>query len=407
MYLTSITQRERLYQIATRWFGDRMDDEDGKFITQVFLYESLIWAPIIRRFFSDIFRQMEYGSIQLQRLHTKDALRDRLCQAYHGLTPRATDLFERYKMYPEEYFPGTPTEVTLALDPEGRPLGMIRVKRVRRIAEKASRRVADFLALRIRRTAQDFAAERAAARGVSLDQLVSTPDDMFEDFARAERKISRAFREESLVFEPKALRVDDVIGIKFIGQEEDLRRIESIIAGHPRVAAVEREEHHGTYNDINLLIDLELPSPDAIIKAAQGHDWGSAGGRGVEPSVLAEEFPQYVESGARTVRAEVILTTCEELIESEFGRSIHEQRILEQRQSVPYSGRIAGNAGFLIEYLLMLALSPRTKVSEIPIKMWGRYLPDVFSAAVWDLFDISLGYGVGHALAEIKYEWPE
>ena len=56
-----------------------------------------------------------------------------------------------------------------------------------------------------------------------------------------------------------------------------------------------------------------------------------------------------------------------------------------------YSGRIASNASFLMEYMLMLAMSPTLAVGELPIKMWGRYLPDVYSLAVWKLFGITQG----------------
>ena len=87
----------------------------------------------------------------------------------------------------------------------------------------------------------------------------------------------------------------------------------------------------------------------------------------------------------------MILTTHADLVESEFGSCIHEARILEQRAAVTYSGRIASNASFLIEYMLMLALSPTLEVGDLPVKMWGRYLPDVYSMSVWKLFGITLG----------------
>ena len=96
-------------------------------------------------------------------------------------------------------------------------------------------------------------------------------------------------------------------------------------------------------------------------------------------------------SGERSFRAEVILTTRADLVESEFGSAIHEARILEQRQGSPYSGRIASNASFLITYMLMLALSPTIAPAELPVKMWGRYLQDVYSVAIWKLFGITLG----------------
>lgn len=391
MYLSSVTQRDRLFEVATRWFADRPEPGDGRFATEVFVYEGVIWAPTVRSFVSDILGATRPGPVRLRRLHSKDALRTALAEAYRGMSGRADELFGQFRRYPEEFFPRTPADLVLATGGDGRPRAMVRIKRVRRIAEKASRRVADRLAERIHATAHGFAAERARQAGVPLEGFASSPEAMFDDFARAERAVSRAFRDEALSFAPRELRVDDVLGVKFVGSPEELGRIERAVAEHAGVRGVEREEHRGRYNDVNLLVDLALPPASAIVDAARDQDWRFAAGRGLAPDALAKGFAGYVETGARTVRAEIILTTPEELVESEFGRSIHEQRILEQRRSVSYSGRIAGNASFLIEYLLMLALSPRVEAGALPVKMWGQYLPDVYALAVWELFGIRLG----------------
>lgn len=401
MYLTSITQRDRLFDVATRWLGDRPEPGDGRFATQVFIYESVIWAPLVRRFVADILRQIERGPVALHRFRTKDQLRHALCAGLDASGPRGRELCGRFRDRPEEFFPGTPVDLVLAARPDGWPLGMVRIKRVRRIAEKASRRVADGLAGRIHAAARDLAGARAAALRLPLETLGSTPDAMLEDFAEAERKVSRALRDEVPAFAPQDLRVDDVIGIKFVGTPTEVARLERAIGSHELVAEVAREEHRGRYNDVNLLVDLTLPEPATVIADARRADWAAAAGRGLGPETLAREFPAYVEGGARTVRAEVILTTWEELVESEFGRSIHEQRILEQRRTAAYSGRIASNASFLIQYLLMLAISPKLEVATLPVKMWGQYLPDIYALAVWDLFGIRLGLDLVPVFAEL------
>jgi hypothetical protein len=165
-----------------------------------------------------------------------------------------------------------------------------------------------------------------------------------------------------------------------------LARIEAAIEEHPHAEIIEREVHEGKYNDTNLLVDLELPPAEMLLARADGIDWDFAKRRGIDPQHLRSGFQSYIESGARTFRAEVILTTFAELIESEFGRSIHEERILEQRRAATYTGRIAQNASFLIQYLLTLAISPTLETEALPVKMWGRYLPDTFSAAHWALY---------------------
>jgi len=138
-------------------------------------------------------------------------------------------------------------------------------------------------------------------------------------------------------------------------------------------------------------VDMELPPAAQVIALERHRDWSGLGGRGLSAEELAHGFADYVHTGERTFRAEVILTTRADLVESEFGNAIHEARIIEQRQGASYAGRIASNASFIITHMLMLALSPTIATPELPVKMWGRYLPDVYSVAIWKLFGITLG----------------
>ena len=62
-----------------------------------------------------------------------------------------------------------------------------------------------------------------------------------------------------------------------------------------------------------------------------GIDWSFAAGRGLTEGSLETSFHDFVASGNRTFYVELILTTFDDLVESEFGASIHEQRILSQR----------------------------------------------------------------------------
>lgn len=386
MYLTGLIHRDALFETTVRWLADEPHPDDGLRVSEIFCYEPLIAGPVARRFFFEVHNAVRPGPLNLRRLHLKDQLRDAIVQGCPAPSDRARAAFEQYRKHPEEFFPGTPSDLLLATDADGALLGMIRVKRIRRIAEKASRRIADKLAGRIRNAARELAEQRAREAGLPLEQLHSSSDTMTREFAAAERIVSRSFRDRTLRLTRDEMRIDDVIGCKLVGTPEELGRIERAIEDHPRARLVEREEHSGQYNDTNLLIDVELPPPDALVTRAAGIDWSFAAQRGLDPDRLQQGFARYLESGARTFRAEVILTTFDELVESEFGRSMHEERILEQRRSATYTGRIAQNASFLVQYLLTLAISPTTEVAPLPIKMWGRYLPDTFSAAHWRLY---------------------
>ena len=72
-------------------------------------------------------------------------------------------------------------------------------------------------------------------------------------------------------------------------------------------------------------------------------------------------------------------------MESEFGHSIHEQRILDQRDLAEDYVRIARNASSIIEYMLRLATSPTVTIDQLPVKIWGRYIRDTVAHAIADL----------------------
>ena len=391
MYLTSVTHRDALFEIATRWLADRPTDTDGRRLTEIFIYEPLIAAPIARDFLADVQRAVHGSPRPLERLHSKDELRDALAASTRVRTPRIEELLGQYASAPEEFFPGTPADLLLSRDEQGAPLAMLRIKRIRRIAEKASRRLADCLADEIRGVARELATRRAGEAGVAIDRFVSSPDAMALDFENAERFVARAFRDHELELQPDEMRIDDVLGFKFIGSESELARYVQVIDAHPGARIAGREDHRGAYNDTNLLIDLPLPDPEQTIARANGAAWERLNDRGLSARELAEGFPVYVRESSRTLRAEVILTTPEELIESEFGRSIHEERILDQRSRDTYRGPIAQNGSFLVEYLLALAVSPTLVVERLPVKIWGRYLPEYFSREILRLFGIRKG----------------
>ncbi|MFH1530978.1 MAG: hypothetical protein ABIK09_09635 [Pseudomonadota bacterium] len=391
MYLTSSIHRERLFEIAMRWLANRVEPGDGAFVTELFIYDNLITAEPVRRFLEHVQAVLHDGPICVHRLTNKDELREEIIRGIPPITERRRFLYGRYRDHPEEYFPRTPVDMALACAADGRLLWATRTKGIRRIAEKTSRRVASWLSGAINARARAMAEARAWEVGLPADRFHSTSDMMKEDFFSAERSVSWSFKSGPLEVEPVQMRVDDVIGIKVMADAEHQARIEEAIRAYPHAHLAEREVHEGTYNDVNLLVDLELPPTVDIIERARDLDWSYAAERGLSPERLAADFSGYVETGAPTIRTEVILTTPEELVESEFGRSIHEERTLAQRTAQPYSGRIAANASHLIEYLLMLAISPSVEVDSLPVRMWGRYLPDTLSIAIWKLWGVELG----------------
>ena len=53
-----------------------------------------------------------------------------------------------------------------------------------------------------------------------------------------------------------------------------------------------------------------------------------------------------------------------------------------------YWRRLSKNIEYLMEYLFAFTQSTQRNLSELPIKLWNRYLPDYFDEVLKDLFHI-------------------
>ena len=74
-------------------------------------------------------------------------------------------------------------------------------------------------------------------------------------------------------------------------------------------------------------------------------------GRGFSPDEANRSFAEFVRSGEEDVLLEIIFSDYQEMLESEIGRCIHEDRIIEQRLRQQYRGPLARNIQYLLEYL--------------------------------------------------------
>lgn len=390
MYLTGLIHRHRLFDIATRWFYNDPHPDDGAKITEIFLFEPLISGPATRRFALDILTEIHSDTFTYEPVRSKERIREAVVCGITEIDDRLRHLVHQFHVHPEEFFPRSPVDaVIFRTQQTGRLVGMSRIKRPRRIAEKAARRMSDRLLGMIRAQAKQLAEDRATNMGISSERLLTSDMDMATEFIEAERLAAQQFQSRDIFLTPKDLKIDDTLGLKFFGRPEELNKLEQIIRDHPQASVVEREEHSGHYNAVNIQLDIKLPSPEKCFKRLRGIDWNFANSRGIPQEKASKMFLPYVESGERHVRIEVILTTYPELVESELGRSMHEERTLRMRDSAEYKGRIARNASYIIEYLLAVAYSPATEVNEIPIKMWGHYLPEALGYAVNTLYGIA------------------
>ena len=379
MYLTAMTHREELFDLTLRWMNDDFNPGDGKKLTRIFVYESAISAVAVDSIVNFLGR-LSKSSLHMERIHQKQVLRERIIAYRQAGNPRMDELADNFFQNPDLFFPHMPVDAAIISDGDCGLVAIARIKRLSRVAEKVSFRLVDALFREIQIEALHISTQRVSGTGVPPKKMLSSSKAMQKDFIKAEAAVAHRFHDKNVSIDRGALTINDIIGFKIIGQPEMFERLPQVLNDEPGITVVEIEKHNGDYNAVNLLLDIDLPSPETLTAYMLGINWSMALRQGLDPDDVRRNVSSYVRQGAATVRIEIILTTYEELIESEFGRSIHELRLLRLRQRQAYSGLLGKNAEYLIEYMLALASSPTVSISKIPFKMYGRYLPESIAA---------------------------
>ncbi len=386
MYITSFAHREELFQMVQRWFCNQLEPTDGHRVTKILICDGFILGETLNDLVRLLISTFSDETYRTQRLHFKGELRDIICQSSHARNDRTTELIESYKNNPDFYFTEAPIDGSAYLDTMARLLAVYRIKRPRRIAEKANRYIANHIFRMVQNRARQMAEERAQQIGVSLEHLLTTEEDMELEFTLAEEMIAGAFRQGYARFEKPAVTINDVGGIKYIANEESLHAIENFFLTHPDFKVFERSEHTGNYRAKSLILEVPWDKEKVCRSYLETHAWKKYLKRGISEAELQKGLEHLVEDAEPRICIEVTLTTFDDLVESEFGRGIHEERIITQRGQPVYVGHIPLNVGFLVEYLFAVAVSPRIHIDRLPIKLWGRYLPDTISYHIRQLY---------------------
>ena len=151
---------------------------------------------------------------------------------------------------------------------------------------------------------------------------------------------------------------------------------------------LEKERHTGKYNATNLIVSYKPPVEEILIQPLSKKITDMMQIRGLSPEESNTAFSEFVRSGEEDIHMEIIVSDYEEMLESEIGRCMHEDRIIEQRLRQQYRGHLAKNIEYIMEYSFTFPSSPQVQLGELPIKLWNRYLPDYFEEVLKCLFQI-------------------
>ena len=372
MYLTAFLHRDELFDITNRWLSDTLEPEDPLQITRIIAYDSFSAWETSLLFTDNLLKSLADAPVFRKKISYKKDLKDFLCQAKNQKTDRVKSLIREYEKMPEFYYIGSPLAGYICHNSLSQILSMCRFKRVNRIAEKASRYASMYIFDKVREIAHELS--KGESQTSPLDKQI--PDEIF---IMAEKRIMENVKENGLRLPIERMTIKDVLGIKVIDDGFGEKGFESAITRPAGTRIIEKERHAGKYNAIHYVVELKVDFDHLIRKFKNSSINIDCSQKGLPAEGLHEDFSKFVVTGADTVHVDLILTSFEELVESEIGRSMHENRIFEQRKENRVFGNIPINIEYIIEYLIAVGLSPTIGIKEIPIKIWGRYLPDTLS----------------------------
>lgn len=388
MYLTSFIHRKELFSITERWLCGRPEPGDIRSLTGILICDGFVINETLQKLTERLLGIVHKGPFIRRRIHTKGELRDFLCHGERISGSRVAELFQRYRENPDFFYRETPINATIFLDGEERLLGAFRIKRPKRIAEKANRRIADWIFENVLAKAKEMARERARLSGVPLERFVTPAEEMAREFIRAEEFIAGSLRDGSIRLYRDAMTIHDVAALKIIAGKEELRHLEEEIGRSPDIALVERADFSGAYQATNLVLEVPWDAEQVCRRYRDDSAWERYGNRGIPGEDLRKGLEPLLSGAEPRIHVEVIFTTFPDMVESELGNSIHEERIIAQRNDRHYLGYIPMNVEFLVEALFAVGFSPRIDSGDVPIRLWGRYLPETMSMYVRRLHNL-------------------
>jgi hypothetical protein len=217
---------------------------------------------------------------------------------------------------------------------------------------------------------------------------MTPPQEMQDEFLKAESRLLEDLHQGNPFEDEEDIVISDVAGLKMILEAPQQEALINLLNRLPDCRITEEESHNGHYNATNLIVCYRPDRERILSRPPGGRIMTLMQARGMEPDQVRQAFAEFVRTGEKTVSLEIIVSNYEETLESEIGRCMHEDRIIRQRLTRQYRGHLSKNIEYLMEYLFAFPMSAQRELTELPIKLWNRYLPDYFDEVLKNLFNI-------------------
>ena len=364
---------------------------DADLITRLVHFNNIYLSRYLKIFSEKVFQELHKCEMYCRPAYIKSDLKDIIVAnpPYHN--PRIDRLIADYHAKPERFYRETPFHATLFFkksDTADEYLGSSRKKRVHRMAEKSARRIIDRIFDAIRKRADLLADDRARILGIPREQLATSQEEMIEEFLKAENRLLEDFKQKREIHDVEDMIINDVAGMKVILEDSRQGELLNVLRHMEGCKIVEEERHTGKYNATNVIVSYSPPREEILSQPLSEKIVDIMDLRGSRPDDSNREFAEFVRSGEDHIYMEIIVSDYEEMLESEIGRCMHEDRIIGQRLRQQYNGHLAKNIEYLMEYLFVFPYSTQRELGELPIKLWNHYLPDYFDEVLRRLYHI-------------------
>ena len=389
--IDSFLHRTVLSELIRRWMYHEVYPADADMIARLINFNHLYVSRYLHLFSEGIFQVLYPAGITQRPALRKGDLKEALVVSPPYRNTRIDELIQNYRAHPERYYCDTPFHGVLFFkhgDGIDECIGSSRIKRARRLAEKTARRIIDRMFDNIKKHADALADDRARRLGISRDQLVTPPEEMQDEFLKAESRLLEDLCQGKPFDDDGDIVISDVAGIKMILEAPQQEQLKHILDRFPDCRITEEESHDGRYNATNLIVCYRPDRERILSQPVGGRIQSLMRARGMDQEQIQQAFAEFVRTGEKSVSVEIIVSNYEETLESEIGRCIHEDRIIRQRLTQQYRGHLSKNIEYLMEYLFAFPMSTQRELTELPIKLWNRYLPDYFDEVLKDLFNI-------------------
>ena len=170
--INSFLHRDALNDIIRRWMYDEARPSDADLITRLVHFNHIYVSRYLDFFAERIFREL-HAQFSSRHVQIKGDLKDALVADPPYRNERIDGLIRDYHQNPGRYYRETPFHGTLYFTRRNgyeAYIGSSRIKRSRRLAEKAARRIIDRIFDQIKRHADTLADERARLLGIPRER---------------------------------------------------------------------------------------------------------------------------------------------------------------------------------------------------------------------------------------------